>query len=532
MAALRDNPRFRGVVAVLLLSIAAAALWLIFGDGLTYMVLDWGQDEYSYAYLVPPIAAWLIWQRRTRLVEAGAAPSWWGAPLVLAGIVLAIFGDLATLYVVIQYAFIIAVFGVALTLVGWRGLAILAAPLFYLFFMVPLPDFLYQGLSARLQLISSDLGVAFIRLFGLPVFLEGNVIDLGLYQLQVAEACSGLRYLFPLLSFGYLCALLYKGPWWHKVVLLLSTLPITILVNSVRIGLVGLLVNFGGIEQAEGFMHLFEGWIIFLAAVAILFGEMWLLARLSGRRGGVADLLDLDEFWPKKRMVAALPRLRPAASPVVLSCFVLLLGAAGALALPARPEIVPPARNLALFSLALDDWHGLPIALERLYIEALRFDDYVLADFSRPGANAPVNFYLAYYGSQRKGASVHSPRTCIPGGGWEVAKISRIVVDTSPAGISTAAGRRELGVNRVIIARGAEKQLVYYWFDQRGRQMTNEYVVKLMLAWDALTRRRTDGALVRVVTPVRPGEDLAAADQRLQDFLRAAYPEVRAFVPA
>jgi exosortase D (VPLPA-CTERM-specific) len=528
MAALRDHPPYRGVVAVSLLLVAAAALWLIFGDGLTYMVLDWGLEEYSYAYLVPPIAAWLIWQRRGRLVEAGAGPSWWGAPVVAAAVGLGAFGELATLYVVIQYAFVLAVIGVALTLLGWRGLRVIWAPLFYLFFIIPLPGFLYQGLSAQLQLISSALGVAFIRLFGLSVFLEGNIIDLGTYQLQVAEACSGLRYLFPLLSFGYLCAMLYNGPWWHKVVLLLSTLPITILVNSLRIGFVGILVHGWGIEQAEGFMHLFEGWIIFLAAVAILFGEMWLLARLSGRRGRLADLLDLDEIWPKAIKAPALGLARP----VLLSCFVLLLGAAGALALPARPEIVPSARNLALFSLALDEWHGLPIALERHYIEALRFDDYVLADYSRTNDRAPVNFYLAYYGSQRKGASVHSPRTCIPGGGWEVASLSRIVVDTSPAGISTAAGRRELGVNRVIIARGAEKQLVYYWFDQRGRQMTNEYVVKLMLAWDALTRRRTDGALVRVVTPVRPGEDLAAADERLQDFLRAAYPEVRAFVPA
>lgn len=510
---------------------AVAALWLIFRDGVAYMMLDWREEEYSYAYLIPPIAAWLIWQRRGRLLEVGAAPSWWGAPLVLASVALAAFGELATLYVVIQYAFIVAIFGMAFSLVGSRGLTVLAGPLFYLFFIVPLPDFLYQGLSARLQLISSALGVAFIRLFGLPVFLEGNVIDLGAYQLQVAEACSGLRYLFPLLSFGYLCAMLYKGPWWHKLVLLVSTLPITILVNSVRIGLVGVLVNAGGIEQAEGFMHLFEGWVIFLVAVALLFAEMWFLARLSGRRGRLADLLNLDEVWPKKEASPALSLPR-APAPVLLSCLVLLLGAAGALALPARPEIVPAAKRLALFSLNLDDWQGRPIALERFYIEALRFDDYVLADYARAGEGAPVNFYLAYYGSQRKGASVHSPRTCIPGGGWEVAALSRAVVDTSPVGISTAGQRNRLSVNRVIIARGEEKQLVYYWFDQRGRQMTNEYVVKLMLAWDALTRRRTDGALVRIVTPLRAGEDLAAADQRLQDFLRAAYPEVRAFVPA
>lgn len=521
---------FRGAIALAVLLAATIAIWLIFQAGISVMAADWRQEEYSHAYLIAPITAWLIWQRRAKLAEAAGGPSWLGVLLTAGGLLLAAFGELAALYVVIQYAFIVTIFGLALTLVGWRGMKVIAAPLFYLFFMVPLPDFLYNGLSNRLQLISSALGVAFIRLFGLSVFLEGNVIDLGTYQLQVAEACSGLRYLFPLLSFGYLCALLYKGPLWHKAVLLISTLPITILVNSVRIGLVGILVNFGGIEQAEGFMHLFEGWIIFLAAVVILFAEMLLLARLSGRRGRLADLLSVGDLWPGKRPARILS-LRPTA-PVLAACSLLLVAALGAAALPARPEIVPQTKRLALFSLSLDEWQGRPVALEQVYIETLRFDDYVLADYIRPGEAAVVNFYVAYYGSQRKGASVHSPRTCIPGGGWEVTDLQRTIVETSPPGISPATGTEGLAVNRVIIARGPEKQLVYYWFDQRGRRMTNEYVVKLMLAWDALTRRRTDGALVRVVTTVRPGEDLAAADARLQDFLRAAYPEVRAFIPA
>ena len=162
----------------------------------------------------------------------------------------------------------------------------------YLGFMIPLPQFIYLKLSAFMQLISSELGVAFIRWIGIPVFLEGNVIDLGVYQLQVAEACNGLRYLFPLMSFGFLFAVLYSGPWWHRTILFLATIPITIIINSFRIGMIGVLVDGYGIEQAEGFLHYFEGWIIFVACVALLFGTAYLLSRLGRLGKPLGEILD------------------------------------------------------------------------------------------------------------------------------------------------------------------------------------------------------------------------------------------------
>ena len=105
----------------------------------------------------------------------------------------------------------------------------------------------------------------------MPVFLDGNVIDLGVYKLMVAEACSGLRYLFPIMSFTYVFAVLYRGPRWHKAVLLLSAVPIAVLMNSFRIGVIGILVDRYGIAQAEGFLHVFEGWVVFLTCIGILF---------------------------------------------------------------------------------------------------------------------------------------------------------------------------------------------------------------------------------------------------------------------
>jgi exosortase D (VPLPA-CTERM-specific) len=521
-------------------SLVALSLALMFHDGAASMLHAWGRDEYSYAYLVPPITLWLLWQRRDDLFAAEPSPSWWGVVVVACGLLLALFGEFSTIYTIVQYALILTVFGIALTLVGPRGLAVIWAPLLYLVFTVPLPGFLYNNLSAKLQLISSELGVAFIRLFSVPVFLEGNVIDLGVYQLQVVEACSGLRYLFPLLSFGYLCTLLYRGPWWHKVLLLLATLPITVVVNSVRIGITGILVNYYGIAQAEGFMHFFEGWVIFIAAVGILFALMWLLARLSGHRRGIGDVLEVDRLWPNRRTEATpTPARAPTltsgrrrstswltAAPTITAGVLLAVAAVGSVAAPARSELVPyrPA-SLATFPMRLGEWQGREQVMEQIYIKALKFDDYLLADYWRPDQPVPVNLYVAYYESQRKGASVHSPRSCIPGGGWEISDLRTITIP----GLAPDGG--DLPVNRAVIGKGKSRQLVYYWFDQRGRQMTNEYNVKVKIFWDALTRNRTDGALVRLVTTIQPYEDVDRADARLRDFLRVAYPRVSSYIP-
>lgn len=509
--------------------VAVAAFVFLFRDGLLFMVEHWDTEEYSHGSLIPVIAAFLIWQQKDALEAALRADgagrgAWAGFAVVIAGLFLGLLGELSTVYLIIQYGFLTVLYGVALVLVGWRGMRLIWAPLLYLVFMVPLPDFFYVNLSAQLQLISSQLGVAVIRFFGVAVFLEGNVIDLGVYKLQVVEACSGLRYLFPLMSFGYLCAYLYQGPVWHRAVLFLSTIPITIFMNSLRIGVIGILVDRWGIEQAEGALHLFEGWVVFMSCVAILFVEIVIFARLGHTAGGLRskfriDLPDLNRGW--------LPRF-PVASPRawIASVLVLVLAAAGSAALLGRSDSTPARDPLAAFPLRVGDWFGQRVTMAPDIFRTLKLTDYLLRDYVNPRDRAGINFYIAYYGSQRKGEAVHSPRSCIPGDGWQIESLSNVAID----GISGAAGGTVV-VNRAVIAKGNLRQVVYYWFAQRGRDLTNEYLVKWYLFWDGMTRNRTDGALIRLVTPMAPGESPDAADRRLAGFLRQIYPTLSNYVP-
>jgi len=508
--------------ATLLLAALIVVLVFAFRDAVINMWKNWGKEEYNHCYLIPFVAAFMI---ATRSRELGAV-RWSGSPsglwLVALGFLFNAFGVLSSVFTISQIGFIVAIWGCFVAVWGWPAVRAIWPALAYLVFLVPLPNFLQVKLTAGLQLVSTQIGVAVVRLAQVPVYVEGNVIDLGIYQLAVAEACSGLRYLFPLMSFGFLCAALFRAPPWQRVVVFLSSVPLTVLMNSVRIGIISILVSYYGVEQAEGFLHDFEGWVVFMACVAILFLEMFIMARLSGR--GLLASLEMDtppmaELW---RIFTAQGISRAA----VLAGTVVLVASAAMLPLHEREDVIPMRSSFATFPLVMGEWRGQEAAVDQTTLDTLKADDTFLALYSHAEKGPPVNLWFAYYGSQRSGRSIHSPATCLPGGGWEMQNLKRVEVE------GVRVDGQPQPVNRAIIAMGDARQLVYYWFSQRGRQLTNEYVVKWFLFWDGLTMQRTDGALVRVVTPIADGPNgEAEADQRLQDFMRQLDPKLAYFLP-
>jgi exosortase D (VPLPA-CTERM-specific) len=506
---------------------STAALWAVVGiglafavfsayDGVVEMIHRWNtSEEYGYGYLIPVITAFLIWQRKDELGSLPFTGSWYGVGLLLAGVAVTLAGQLSTLHSVTQYGFVLALMGAAWALMGGTPFRVVLLPMLLLFLMVPLPAFVFNNLSAQLQLLSSEIGVAVIRLFGISVHLEGNVIDLGAYQLQVVEACSGLRYLFPLVSLSIIAAFFYREKTWKRVVLILSSIPITVFMNSFRIGVIGVLVEHGGPEQAEGFLHDFEGWVVFMSCVGLLIAEMWLMSCAGPGRRPLAEVFGID--LPAGRGQGEC-RQRPVVVQVWVALVLLGIGAAAANMVSEREEIVPPRKLFALFPDTVDGWVGRSDRLERIYLDALKLDDYVLMDFRRPKGGS-VNFYAAYYASQRSGASAHSPRSCLPGGGWRMLSLEPFEV--SPG----------LTVNRALIQKGEYRQLVYYWFKQRERILINEFMVKAFLLWDALSKNRTDGALIRLTTLLAPAEDVSRADARLTEFASAIAPKLSEYVP-
>ena len=505
-----------------LLGLIALAFAFAFFNGIENLFKRWGeQQELSHGYFLPLIAGWMIWSRRDALSASLGRPMMIGlAGVALSAVILVLSELTVTSLMIFQHLAMILLFASAALALGGRMILMLTIlPIGFLLFMVPPPYWAITVLSQQFQLWSSQLGVFMIELFGIPVFLSGNIIDLGDYQLQVAEACSGLRYLFPFLSLGFLAAYLFKAPLWQRAIVFLSTIPITIFMNSFRVALTGILVQQYGASHAEGFIHFFEGWVVFLMCMLMLFAVIALLSRLSGRKE-VGDLLSMPE-------VTASPAAQPwKEKTYTLNALIIsgVLFLAGAYVHFGTSNVlrVPDRADLDFLPYEFEGWTSDVQQVDTQTLEVLGADDFIITNMRNP-ERQPFNLYIAYLNMQRHGHSWHSPRQCIPGGGWQITSHDVIPTVTEDG--------REFHFNRIIIENRGTRQLLYYWYDQRGRKIANEFVMKSLLIFDAVRLRRTDGAMIRIMTPIPTGENIAEADARLLGFMRELEPKLPTYIP-
>jgi exosortase D (VPLPA-CTERM-specific) len=501
-----------------LLGAAAGALLVVvlFSDAIANLWSRWGQQqELSHSYMIPLVSLWLIYSSWDRVKASVGAPSLVGVGILGVAFASFLLGRVTSIYLFQHIGLVIAIAGLVASAGGVSLLRVAAAPIGFLFFAVPPPYWVITVLSWKFQAMSSFLGVKMIEAMNIPVYLSGNIIDLGDYQLQVAEACSGLRYLFPFLSLGVIAAYMYNGALWRKAVIVLSTIPITILMNSVRIAFTGYMVQAYGSEQAEGALHFFEGWVVFLLCLAALFGIVMLLGRFSKPRVSPLEALatpDLPSFAPSTSR-AKPSHVLGAVVAATIATFAL------AQAVTVKSLIKPDREYFAAVPDEFAGWGASVRPMDPSVAETLGADDTIVVDLSAPDGEV-YNLYMAYLDAQRDGRSWHSPRQCIPGGGWEITRHT-IERATTPRGAPIA-------YNRMLIENGDARQLVYYWYDQRGRKMANEFVMKFWLIIDAITRKRSDGAMIRLITPLETGDTLEEADARLKGMIE----RVDAFIPA
>ncbi len=514
--------RVSGVVWLVLALVGAT---VFFWDGILTLIDAWQVPEYSHGPLIPVLSG-LLFLRQLKTVPIQAGPisdRGMGLALILFSLILALIGKLANIGDIVAYALILWIGGLLLLSFGWRTGKHFWPPVLHLVYMLPLPGLLYYKFSTTLQVISSEFGVYLLRLMAVPVFLDGNIIDLGVYKLHVAEACSGLRYLFPILSFSYIFAVLYRGPMWHKAVLLISAAPITVVMNSVRIGIVGYIVNRSGIEHAEGISHLLEGWVIFITCVLILFALAWILLKTRRTQMSLIDALDLDTdgLWPQaKRVLLVQP-----STALITAVVVGALGAGAWLAAP-RPEPLSIERqSFVQFPRVLGAWQaGAPVALGERIERALGADDSLSIAYRRQDGEPGVDLFMAWYPDQSQNG-IHSPEVCIPATGWEMANIEQVDM-SGELGLDHA-----FKLNRAIIQKGVNRLMVYYWFEQHGRRIAWDYEAKFNLIWDGVLYQRNDGALIRMITPIQEGEEDHVAEARLTDMLGELVGPLDRFVP-
>src|SRR6185437_9726899 len=263
--------------------LALGALAIVYVPVLAGLGSDWySNPNYSHGFIIPFAVAFIVWQQRARLRAVPAQPSHWGLALVLLSQAEYLVGYLGAEYFLQRTSLLLLIAGGIVFLFGWQHLRLQLFSLTLLLLAIPLPQLVFNAIAFPLQLLASSWAAALLTLCGIPVFRQGNILLLP-RALDVAEACSGIRSLFSLISLAMLVVYFVPVRFWVKLTIVLSAVPIALCTNAGRIAASGLLGRWFGPEYSEGFFHAFSGWLIFLVAFMALLGEASLLRRWTTR---------------------------------------------------------------------------------------------------------------------------------------------------------------------------------------------------------------------------------------------------------
>ena len=241
-----------------------------FAPVLGRLVRQWNHDpDMGHGFFVPPVAGFIVWQRREELASLKPEPNFWGLALVVLGGLQLMLGTLGAELFTARLSLVVSLIGVVWFLGGTAILKKLAFPLFLLFFMIPIPAIIYSSLTLKLQIFASKLADEALTLLAIPVYREGNILDLPNQRLSVVEACSGIRSLLSLSFLSLVYGYFFEKKNWMRVLLFFSTIPIAIIANGSRVTITGIMTQVDP-KLAEGFFHEAEGWVIFMVALAIL----------------------------------------------------------------------------------------------------------------------------------------------------------------------------------------------------------------------------------------------------------------------
>jgi exosortase len=263
--------------------LAALSLWLYYPT-ILHLAAQWSHDpNFSHGFLVPLFSAFVVWQERRKLSSLPLQPSWSGFAVLAIAMALLVTGQLGAELFLARLSLVVLIAGLIALFLGWNYLRALLFPWAFLLLMIPIPTILLNQIALPLQLLASRVASSVLPLFGVPVLREGNILNLSVMTLEVAEACSGIRSLMSLVTLAIIYGYFAERRVSLRVLLALAAVPIAVVANSFRIIGTGLLVQFWNPDKAEGFFHTFQGWLIFVVSMLLLLATHRVLLRLAPR---------------------------------------------------------------------------------------------------------------------------------------------------------------------------------------------------------------------------------------------------------
>jgi exosortase len=268
------------------LAVVGVVVGYLYAGIVSHLVWQWWNDpDFSHGFFVPIFAAIVIWQRRNRLARIPLSPSWTGFLIVLLALATLIVGVLGAELFLSRTSLILLLAGATVIFAGWDFFKAVFFPWAILFLMVPIPAILFNKITFPLQFLASQLATSLLSLVGVPVLRDGNVIQLPALSLEVVQACSGIRSLLSLGTLAIIYGYFAEKSVWKRWVLAIMAIPIAVAANALRIMGTGLLGQYWDPDKAQGFFHEFQGWLIFVLSVIMLFAVHRVISMGTRRHG-------------------------------------------------------------------------------------------------------------------------------------------------------------------------------------------------------------------------------------------------------
>ena len=496
--------------AALRVFVPAALFLLAFYGALSSLVETWnGRDDYSHGFLVPLISLYFVWTDRQRLGSITIAPNMAGGILLtLAGTLMNAAGGIGGVVLIQQISILVIIPGLVLLTLGTRFLKALALPLLYLVLMVPVLDPVIKRIQWPFQLLSAAAASNALTLFGIPVFNHAQYIEMPTVTLEVADVCSGVRYLVSIMALTIPLAYFTQRGWRKKGLLFVFAVLIGVFTNILRVFLIGLWSYFGG-TVVHGPMHMFQGLFVSVAGMILLFITAMALSRVRFARAHIEK--------PAPNREECGPAFN--ANRFNVAYFIaiaMLLGQSGYLyTYASRP--VPLKRSLNALPMDIDGWRGVDISRMEVSFSPPGADSELTRIYRNAGGRE-VTLYIGYYESQRQGKEfIHDSMRKL----YEDA--GEIKFQTASTGL--------VSVNKATVKNAGRDTTALFWYDVNGRILSSGYTAKLHTTAGGLLRRRTNGAIVITSAGAANPDDSEAALKDELDFTKKMLPVLQDHLP-
>ncbi|MCL4493080.1 MAG: exosortase W [Nitrospirae bacterium] len=493
-------------------ALLASVLIFAYFDTLSFIVRIWlHRDGYSHGFLVPFISLYFIYADRNRLKQIPVLPNIpGGMALLLGGCLMLLLGDIGSVSMIQQISLIVTLSGLVVILSGMRYLKALSLPLAYLVLMIPaLLDPVMDRLHWPFQLFAAAVSAELLRLVNIPVFRHAQYLELPGTILEVANACSGVRYLLSIIALGVPLAYFTQRTWMRRAGLVILAVIIGILANPVRIALIGMWTYYTG-QDVHGPLHIFQGFFVSVIGFVFLIAGAWFLAGIPARQGPKAGSME-------NTAGGGLITANPARLNKVWFIATGILLIAGVFLNLYSPEPVPLKSPLSTLPRVIGDWECDDSVSGPAPFRA-QVADYNLDRTYRNGSGREIRLHIGYFEFQRRDKKLaHYSLQRLYGKAEEIA--------------ITANAATPARINKTILEERGRNSLFLYWHDLGGRITANRYKEKLITIINGLIHRRTNGATVIISCGLESPDTAQRTLHDAIEFAQLLLPVLRNYLP-